>query len=144
MTFWIALGTSERRDPLRRTSHGKNSTIQMRTARFREDFPALGWVKKGGKFEKDKRRLKRKLAAAGVDFSMNTTRGVSWGLLDTAKGEIGGKILVPETKSWASSVEHCPEVLPVLPTSPPLGLFGQRSVNIYRPLSSPQTCAGRF
>jgi hypothetical protein len=49
-----------------------------------------------------------------------------------------------ESKSWASSVERCPEVLPVLPTSPQLGLFGQRSVNIYSPLSSPQTCAGRF
>ena len=92
----------------------------MRTARFREDFPALGWVKKGGNFEKDRRKLKARLELAGVPSSRNTSRGVSWGLLDTTKGESGGRIPVAEMKSWPSSVGEQPEVLPVLPTSLPI------------------------
>lgn len=98
----------------------QNSTIQMRTARFREDFPALGWVKKGGNFDKDRRKLKTRLQVADINLNRNTTRGVSWGLVDTTKGESGGRIPVAETKSWPNSVEQQPELLPNLPTSLPV------------------------
>jgi hypothetical protein len=95
----------------------QNSTIQMRTARFRDDFPALEWVKKGGNFEKDRRKLKTRREAANIPLSKNTTRGAAWGLFDRAKGESGGRIAVAQTESWPSSVGRQPEVLPNLPTS---------------------------
>jgi hypothetical protein len=124
---------------------GQNSTFQMRTARFREDFQALGWVKKGGNFEKDRRKLKARLELAGVPSSRNTTRGVSWGLLDTTKGESGGRIPVPETKSWPSSVGEQPEVLPILPTSLPIaGTETLLAFTDHLSRASPQASSTRF
>jgi hypothetical protein len=100
-------GPAERRDPIEENITRESSTIQMRTARFRKDFPALGWVGKGGKFEKDKWRLKRKLAAAGVDLSMNTTLGV-----------LGSYWTPPREKLvaeyWFRKPSHRPAVLKII------------------------------
>lgn len=85
---------------------GHKSTIQMRVNRFREIFPALGWVSPGKNFRRDQLALNTRVAAAGIAVANNTTRGVSWGLIDPPQGEAGGRIAVPDAQSQASTVDQ--------------------------------------
>ena len=81
-----------------------HNTALMRSKRFREDFPALGWANKGPKSDAEKLRIEEQMGIAGLDPATGTTRGLAWGLVDP-DNEDSGHIAIPGNKAWENSVE---------------------------------------
>lgn len=93
-------------DILTRMGNAVNgSTVQMRSLRFRTDFPALGWANQGPKFDAEKLRIEGLMQEAGLDPASRTTRGLAWGAIDP-DDEDSDRIAIPSKKGWDSSVEE--------------------------------------
>jgi hypothetical protein len=66
--------------------------------RFRRECHLLGWLVKRTNFVSERTEILEAATKAGIDVeATNSTRGLSWGLVDPAKGEAGGRI--PVSKS---------------------------------------------
>ncbi|KAI9924456.1 hypothetical protein MW887_007083 [Aspergillus wentii] len=64
--------------------------IEMRRQKFRESFNIACWGSQKSTYD-----ITRKLKEAGIDPALNTTRGLTPGLIDPSKGEAGGRIPLP-------------------------------------------------
>ncbi|OOF92178.1 hypothetical protein ASPCADRAFT_55831, partial [Aspergillus carbonarius ITEM 5010] len=75
------------------------NALQQRGGRFRQAFRMLAWDS-GNKLSRDlEAELLKALTQHGIDPSLNTTRGLSPGLINPALGEAGGRIALPSTYS---------------------------------------------
>ncbi|KAI9837462.1 MAG: hypothetical protein M1819_007110 [Sarea resinae] len=70
----------------------KWNTLQMSVFRFREDFFMLSWKSRGRKTTTRDEHLVSLLKQKGIDPAKNSTRGLTPGLVDPARGEYGGRI----------------------------------------------------
>jgi hypothetical protein len=86
--------------------------------RFRKDCHLLGWFMKSKNFDDDLENVLKAAAEAGVDLeATNSTRGLTWGLIDPTKGEDGGRVPVPNGLRPKSTRDNGPMVENVLPAS---------------------------
>ncbi|PYI09983.1 hypothetical protein BO78DRAFT_404502 [Aspergillus sclerotiicarbonarius CBS 121057] len=75
------------------------NALQQRGGRFRQAFRMLAWDS-GNKLSRDlEADLLRALIEHGIDPILNTTRGLTPGLINPAIGEAGGRINLPSTYS---------------------------------------------
>ena len=95
------------------------STLQMARNRFRRDCKVLGWVTRGHKFEEHLADLEQEMRANNIDPQRNTTRGLSWGLINPAMGEAGGRIAIKDSLRLGSTVEAQPHHFPGAAMPPP-------------------------
>lgn len=109
------------------------STVQMRSLRFRTDFPAIGWANQGPKFDAEKLRIEGLMQQAGLDPASETTRGLAWGAVDPYN-EDSGRIAIPSKKEWDSSVEEATAAL--LSSIPSTVLSGHSNSAIPAPVTS--------
>jgi hypothetical protein len=66
--------------------------------RFRQECHLLGWLIKRANFVSERDEILEAATEAGIDVeATNSTRGLSWGLVDPAQGEAGGRIPVPKS-----------------------------------------------
>ena len=66
--------------------------------RFRRECHLLGWLIKRTNFVRERTEILEAATEAGIDVeATNSTRGLSWGLVDPAQGEAGGRISVPKS-----------------------------------------------
>ena len=87
----------------------RTSTGQMARNRFRDASNVLGWVSKGGNYAETKRNLEEKLRAIDINpSSTNSTRGITWGLIDPANGPNSAR--VPITGAHARETNSSVEV----------------------------------
>ena len=96
---------------------GNFSTIQMRVNRFRDACNVLGWISKGRRFGSNLQSLTVRLQQAGINLAANTTRGISWGLVNPSLGAAGGRIPVPQNMRWDCCVEDGPSKAAVVAAS---------------------------
>ena len=73
------------------------NTLQQRNGRFRARFHLIAWHSTNRKSEQLDADLASKLIKAGIDPALNTTRGLTPGLINPALGEAGGRIPIPHT-----------------------------------------------
>ncbi|OJD24556.1 hypothetical protein ACJ73_04088 [Blastomyces percursus] len=73
-----------------------NNALQQRGVRFRQAFNILSWGTGNKKTKVVAEQLEKKMQAKGIDTSLNSTRGLTPGLVNLAMGEAGGRIPVPE------------------------------------------------
>lgn len=91
--------------------------FSMSRRRFRVDCYILGWVVKGKIFEKSRNEILSAGLKAGIDVEgTNSTRGLSWGLVDPSRGESGGRIEVPDRLRPKNTRVHGPAGVSVPPT----------------------------
>ncbi|PWY85765.1 hypothetical protein BO94DRAFT_586325 [Aspergillus sclerotioniger CBS 115572] len=75
------------------------NALQQRGGRFRQAFRMLAWDS-GNKLSRDlEAELINALIQHGINPSLNTTRGLTPGLINPALGEAGGRIGLPSTYS---------------------------------------------
>ncbi|RAL05548.1 uncharacterized protein BO80DRAFT_474475 [Aspergillus ibericus CBS 121593] len=75
------------------------NALQQRGGRFRQAFRMLAWDS-GNKLSRDlEAGLLMELMEHGIDPLLNTTRGLTPGLINPALGEAGGRIDLPSTYS---------------------------------------------
>ncbi|PYH42024.1 uncharacterized protein BP01DRAFT_143394 [Aspergillus saccharolyticus JOP 1030-1] len=72
------------------------NALQQRGGRFRQAFSLCAWDSGNKKSIRLVETLKQKLVAAGIDPALNTTRGLTPGLINPVLGEIGGRIDLPK------------------------------------------------
>ncbi|KAL2361292.1 hypothetical protein RJZ56_005831 [Blastomyces dermatitidis] len=73
-----------------------NNALQQRGVRFRQAFNILSWGTGNKQTKIVAEQLEKKMQAKGIDISLNSTRGLTPGLIDPGMGEAGGRIPVPE------------------------------------------------
>ncbi|PGH08597.1 hypothetical protein GX51_01117 [Blastomyces parvus] len=73
-----------------------NNALQQRGVRFRQAFNILSWGTGNRQTMVVAEQLEKKMEARGIDMSLNSTRGLTPGLVNPALGEAGGRIPVPE------------------------------------------------
>ncbi|GKZ33645.1 hypothetical protein AbraIFM66950_003671 [Aspergillus brasiliensis] len=73
------------------------NALQQRGGRFRQAFGLLAWDS-GNKLSRElESKLMQTLMEHGIDPALNTTRGLTPGLINPALGEAGGRIPLPPT-----------------------------------------------
>lgn len=77
-----------------------NNTLQQRSGRFRQDFHIISWYSGNKKSHDIEARINQELLARDINPALNTTRGLTPGLVDPALGEAGGRIPLPG--NWGS------------------------------------------
>ena len=91
------------------------NTLQQRNGRFRTQFNMIAWHSGNKKSMFLEQQLEEKLRASGIDPALNSTRGLTPGLINPALGEAGGRIPLPgkhgpkasrPPKGKAASIEH--------------------------------------
>ena len=83
--------------------------------RFREDCHLLAWAVKGKHYEKDRNTIIDAATNLGVDIkATNSTRGLTWGLVDPTKGEASRRIPIPDPLRPKNTRDNGPSVRGVL------------------------------
>lgn len=67
--------------------------LEMRREQFRRSFRVADWRSQSSVNE-----ITRLVKMAGIDPNLNTTRGLTPGLVDPSRGEAGGRIPIPSSK----------------------------------------------
>lgn len=67
--------------------------LEMRREQFRRSFRVADWRSQSSVNE-----ITRLVKMAGIDPHLNTTRGLTPGLVDPSRGEAGGRIPIPSSK----------------------------------------------
>lgn len=94
--------------------------------RFRKECYVISWGMKGKNFEDDRARLLKAAAKAGVDLTAtNSTRGLTWGLIDPTQGEYGGRIPVSNKSRPKNTRDDGSTTQNVLPASESSDLLSQ-------------------
>ncbi|KAE8142230.1 hypothetical protein BDV38DRAFT_236162 [Aspergillus pseudotamarii] len=73
----------------------QDNALQQRSVRFRQQFSLIAWDSGNKRSQQLKQDILRKMQDIGLPPSMNTTRGITPGLINPALGEDGGRILLP-------------------------------------------------
>ncbi|KKZ66170.1 hypothetical protein EMCG_01147 [[Emmonsia] crescens] len=73
-----------------------NNALQQRGVRFRQAFDILSWGSGNKQTKVVADQLEKEMQARGIDPTLNSTRGLTPGLINLALGEAGGRVPVPE------------------------------------------------
>ncbi|KAE8354313.1 hypothetical protein BDV28DRAFT_131277 [Aspergillus coremiiformis] len=73
----------------------QDNALQQRSVRFRQHFSLIAWDSGNKRSQNIKQEVVRKLWGNGIDTVLNTTRGLTPGLIDPNLGEEGGRIPLP-------------------------------------------------
>ncbi|RAK73413.1 uncharacterized protein BO72DRAFT_347857, partial [Aspergillus fijiensis CBS 313.89] len=73
----------------------KPNALQQRGVRFRQAFSLCAWDSGNKKSIALGKEIEEKLEAAGICLALNTTRGLTPGLINPVLGEAGGRIPLP-------------------------------------------------
>ncbi|PYI15301.1 hypothetical protein BO99DRAFT_342941, partial [Aspergillus violaceofuscus CBS 115571] len=96
---WIRLDRRIRLDDiLDRMPRGhsvKPNALQQRGGRFRQAFFLCAWDSGNKKSIALGAEIEQKLVAAGISLGLNSTRGITPGLINPVLGEAGGRIPLP-------------------------------------------------
>ena len=134
-----------RMDPGYRPEHP--SKIQMARNRFRKNCRMLGWVSRGGNHKAIRADILNELHSRNISFKNNTTRGLSWGVVDPAAGEGGGRIAVKDSLMQPWSVEDPPTCISKNKVFPPPPvqevLYLAQPITNFTPMSRHAGCDGR-
>ncbi|KAE8150407.1 hypothetical protein BDV25DRAFT_139893 [Aspergillus avenaceus] len=102
--------------------------IEWRRQTFRENFYVACWGA-----QKSVNEIHRRVVAVGIDPKLNTTRGLTPGLIDPSKGEAGGRIPIPPNAVGAG-ISRLP--IPV-PLPKPLQVVpNHQAPNVQRPVQA--------
>ncbi|OAX83006.1 hypothetical protein ACJ72_02637 [Emergomyces africanus] len=74
-----------------------NNALQQRGVRFRQAFNILSWGSGNKQTKVVEDQLEQKMQARGIDPTLNSTRGLTPGLINPTLGEAGGRVAVPES-----------------------------------------------
>ncbi|KAJ9242162.1 hypothetical protein DTO166G5_565 [Paecilomyces variotii] len=80
----------------------KPNALQQRGVRFRKAFNMLAWGSGNKKTLETEAELVNKMRGCGIDPGVNSTRGMTPGLIRPELGEAGGRIALPEQYSRRS------------------------------------------
>ncbi|RMJ28374.1 hypothetical protein PHISP_00761 [Aspergillus sp. HF37] len=72
-----------------------NNTLQQRNGRFRQDFHLISWYSGNRKSAEIEAKVVQKLIENNIDPALNTTRGLTPGLINPEMGEAGGRVPLP-------------------------------------------------
>ncbi|KAE8164184.1 hypothetical protein BDV40DRAFT_287128 [Aspergillus tamarii] len=73
----------------------QDNALQQRSVRFRQQFSLIAWDSGNKRSQQLKQDILRKMQDIGLAPGMNTTRGITPGLINPALGEYGGRIPLP-------------------------------------------------
>ncbi|GMG52350.1 unnamed protein product [Aspergillus oryzae var. brunneus] len=73
----------------------QDNALQQRSVRFRQQFSLIAWDSGNKRSQQLKQDILRKMQEIGLSPALNTTRGITPGLIDPALGEDGGRIPLP-------------------------------------------------
>lgn len=73
----------------------KNNALQQRGVRFRQAFNIIAWRSGNKRSAQLEAELMQKMSVLGLDLSLNSTRGITPGLIDPSRGESGGRVPIP-------------------------------------------------
>ncbi|OJD10202.1 hypothetical protein AJ78_08691, partial [Emergomyces pasteurianus Ep9510] len=73
-----------------------NNALQQRGVRFRQAFNILSWGSGNKQTKVVADQLEQKMQVKGIDPTLNSTRGLTPGLINPTLGEAGGRVHVPE------------------------------------------------
>lgn len=94
----------------------KQNALQQRGVRFRKAFCMLAWGSGNKKTAELEAEIVKAMIEKGIDPALNSTRGLTPGLIDPQLGEAGGRIPVPDQyakkqsttrRTIKHSVERC-------------------------------------
>jgi hypothetical protein len=72
-----------------------NNTLQQRNGRFRQDFHLISWYSGNRKSAEIEAKVVQELIENDIDPALNTTRGLTPGLINPEMGEAGGRVPLP-------------------------------------------------
>lgn len=81
----------------------RNNALQQRNVRFRQNFGLRAWRSGNRRSGELSTGLRRKLEKNGIDPRMNSTRGLTPGLINPKLGETGGRVPLP--RQWLNRRE---------------------------------------
>ncbi|KAE8329867.1 hypothetical protein BDV39DRAFT_202444 [Aspergillus sergii] len=73
----------------------QDNALQQRSVRFRQQFSLIAWDSGNKRSQQLKQDILRKMQEIGLPPALNTTRGITPGLIDPVLGEDGGRIPLP-------------------------------------------------
>ncbi|KAB8264045.1 hypothetical protein BDV32DRAFT_135434 [Aspergillus pseudonomiae] len=73
----------------------QDNALQQRSVRFRQQFSLIAWDSGNKRSQQLKQDILQKMQHIGLSPSLNTTRGITPGLINPALGEDGGRIPLP-------------------------------------------------
>ncbi|KAB8237645.1 uncharacterized protein BDW43DRAFT_321954 [Aspergillus alliaceus] len=74
----------------------QDNALQQRSVRFRQQFSLIAWDSGNKRSQHLKQDVLQKMEGNGIDPTLNTTRGITPGLIDPSLGEAGGRIPLPK------------------------------------------------
>ncbi|KAK1145784.1 hypothetical protein N8T08_004025 [Aspergillus melleus] len=83
------------KDRMHKDFRVSENTLQQRNGRFRRHMRMLAWDSGNKKSQEFEAELMKDLLANDIDPSLNSTRGITPGLIDPVLGEAGGRIALP-------------------------------------------------
>ncbi|EDN04711.1 hypothetical protein I7I51_08991 [Histoplasma capsulatum] len=94
------------------------NALQQRGVRFRQAFSILSWGSGNKQTQVVAEQLEKEMEARGIDPALNSTRGLTPGLINLALGEAGGRIPVPEAykQRFQAFAKEQQELIQQLPT----------------------------
>ncbi|OGM50165.1 hypothetical protein ABOM_001122 [Aspergillus bombycis] len=73
----------------------QDNALQQRSVRFRQQFSLIAWDSGNKRSQQLKHDILQKMQNIGISPALNTTRGITPGLINPALGEDGGRIPLP-------------------------------------------------